>query len=159
MKNIAEKLYKLEVPYWMKKAGLGVLTGALALSTACSKPDEPEDEPDEPTEVVGNNIEIPFARADLAAANVQQLTTKVQNALNIVPAVDTVFLVAQGDWDTAESPVMLARANSLEDIKDLDADRIWGRGIINPASIGESDSIRLALMKFIIDAKVVFPGL
>ena len=34
MKNvdIAEKLYKLEVPYWMKKAGLGVVTGAWLLA-------------------------------------------------------------------------------------------------------------------------------
>ena len=137
---------------WMKKVAIGIVAGALVLSNACNdKPDNPEEEP----EVVGNNIEISFARVETTPANTPLLMEKVQEALDIVPAVDTVFLVAQEDWGGMLPAGMNGRTNNLEGIKNLDTDRVWGKGIINPDEIAKSDSIRLALMKFIVDAGLV----
>ena len=137
---------------WMKKVAIGIVASALVLSNACNdKPDNPEEEP----EVVGNNVEIKFERAETTSGNIQQLADKVQNALSVVPAADTIFLVAQGDWDGLEAPNMFTRVNNLETVKALDVDRVWGKGIINPSSIQETDSLRLALMKFIVNAKEI----
>jgi hypothetical protein len=100
-------------------------------------------------------MEIPFVLADISNVNLPHLKERVQYEL-AKTELDTLFLVAQGDWEGVEHAVTGIYTNRLEEVKNLMPAKIWGKGVINPDYIMESDKRRLEVMKFIVNAGHIF---
>ena len=83
-----------------------------------------------------------------------QTESDIKNAL-ADPKNDTIFLYITDRFYECGENTMSLITDRAEKIKNINKDKVWGRGELTPVSISKTDSTRLALMEFIVNAKKV----
>jgi len=102
----------------------------------------------------GNNMELPFAMTDLFGTNLVQFRELIQFTLVSNPAIDTLFVVAQGDYGAQGRMAMALITPRIISFQDLGI--VYGKGIIDPMSIFVADRDALQAMLFDVRAQNVY---
>jgi F0F1-type ATP synthase alpha subunit len=152
-KKIKKPGFNFTVPYGLKKAMGNTVTGLTATvltfaPSACKK------EKVEPDVKKPNNISIPFARTDITASTFPEFEEKVRQT-RADKSIDTVFVVAQGDYADIGEGAMVIYTDRLTSLQNMEGP-VFGKGPMNPFGIYQKQHDELEAMKFQMQAFKIY---
>jgi hypothetical protein len=129
----------------MKKILYSAMILSLAFATSCKKDKKPIEKKD---------VVIEFTVLEAYQNSGSALKTKVQYELN-QKTTDKVRPTAQNDWSGMGHSNAHITINNLEEIQNLDKNRVKFGGIANPDAMILADSIRAVNMGITVQALMI----